>query len=221
VTNPFKQSVIELFRRTPATARLLALSSLQKSYAYLKEAGWYRSARKRVSVDAAGEPIPWYTYAAISFLAERTKENMAVFEYGSGNSTLWWARRVARVVSCEHDAEWYELTKERLPSNVEYRLLELTPGGDYSASIGDYGRIFDIVVVDGRDRVNCAKKSVLGLKPDGVVVWDNSDREEYREGYDFLSANGFRRVDFSGMGPINANGWMTSVFYRPDNCLGI
>lgn len=221
MTNPIKQSVIDLFRRTPVTARLLALSSLQKSYAYLSEAGWYRSAWKRVSVDAAGEPIPWYTYAAISFLTERTTKNMVVFEYGSGNSTLWWAKRVARVVSCEHDADWYELTKRTLPSNVEYHLFELIPGGSYCRSIGDHGQVFDIVVVDGRDRVNCAKNAILGLKSDGVVIWDNSDREEYREGYDFLLENGFRRVDFSGMGPINANGWTTSVFYRPDNCLGI
>jgi hypothetical protein len=221
VTNPLKQTIINIFRRTPFTARLLALSSLQKPYAYLQEAGWYGSARKCRSVDDAGEPIPWYTYAAISFLGDRTNENMVVFEYGSGNSTVWWGRRVAKVVSCEHDAEWYALTKNTLPSNVDYRLLELVPGGRYCALIEDFGRIFDVVVIDGRDRVNCAKNSLLGLKSNGVVIWDNSDREEYREGYEFLLNNGFRRIDFAGMGPINANGWTTSVFYRSDNCLGI
>ena len=221
MTTRLKQAIINILRRTRPTARLLAMSSLQKPYAYLQEVGWYRSAWKRLSVDVGGEPIPWYTYAAISFLGGRTKENMVVFEYGSGNSTLWWSRRVAKVVSCEHDAGWYELTKSTLPSNVEYRLLELVPGGLYCALIKDYGQIFDIVVIDGRDRVNCAKNSLLGLKSDGVVIWDNSDREEYGEGYEFLLDNGFRRVDFAGMGPINANGWTTSVFYRSDNCLGI
>jgi predicted O-methyltransferase YrrM len=146
---------------------------------------------------------------------------MAVFEYGSGNSTLWWSRRTTRVVSCEHDKVWYDVMRDRLPANVEYKLVQLGNDGEYSSAIADRSEQFDVIVIDGRDRVNCAKRSLSALKPDGVIVWDNSDRSEYDAGYEFLIENRFKRLDFWGMGPINTYGWCTSVFYRPLNCLDI
>jgi len=46
------------------------------------------------------------TYPAIRFLERRLSNSLEVFEFGSGNSTLWWAERVSRIDSCEHDAQW-------------------------------------------------------------------------------------------------------------------
>src|SRR5688572_22901839 len=67
----------------------------------LREQGWLRSYRERRPVTQGGEPIPWYTYSAIDFLAERLPPDATVFEFGAGHSTLWYARRVARVVSVD------------------------------------------------------------------------------------------------------------------------
>jgi hypothetical protein len=55
-----------------------------------------------------------------------------VFEYGSGNSTLWWVRRV---VACEHDAGWARRLSPDLPANVELMVQELAPDGAYCRSI--------------------------------------------------------------------------------------
>lgn len=54
-----------------------------------------------------------------------------------------------------------------------------------------------------------------------MIIWDNSDRERYAVGFDFLKEREFRRVDFWGVGPINHQEWCTTIFYRQDNCLGI
>ncbi len=54
-----------------------------------------------------------------------------------------------------------------------------------------------------------------------MVIWDNSDRSDYEEGYEFLLGQGFRRLDFYGLGPINVMASCTSVFYREQNCLGL
>ena len=48
-----------------------------------------------------------------------------------------------------------------------------------------------------------------------------TDRVIYQEGYEFLLTNGFKRLDFWGMGPINPYSWCTSIFYRKENCLEI
>jgi hypothetical protein len=188
---------------------------------YLKRTGWYRSMNEGKSVDANGCPIPWITYPAIDFLSKRINNQMSVFEYGSGASTLWWASRVDKIVSCEHDREWYQQVLETLPTNATLYFFALEYGGAYCQKISKYSNHFDIVVIDGRDRINCARNSLSALKSNGVIVWDNSDREEYREGLNYLAEHNFRKLEFVGMHPLVTGKSETSVLYRADNCLGI
>jgi tRNA A58 N-methylase Trm61 len=172
-------------------------------------------------VDKNGDSLPWYTYAAVAFLEPRIHRGMSVFEYGSGNSTLWWSSRVGRVVGCEHRRKWYRFVAGQAPANVHLILAGADSGKEYSTVVGGFENEFDIVVLDGRERVACARNCLPALKPGGVVIWDNSDRESYLEGIEFLTTNGFKRLDFAGPGPVDALGWCTTIFYKPGNCLGI
>jgi len=185
---------------------------------YLVQQGWFRSFRTGRPIDRNGAPLPWYTYACKSFLDDRIDSSMRVFEYGAGMSSLWYAARVAEVVSVEHDAEWAAEVRRRLPSNCTL-LLEADVDA-YVASISGHGP-FDIVVVDGLARPRAAAAALDGLKDDGVIIWDNSDWPEFGEVFPLLRAHGFRHIDFAGLGPISRAGWQTSVLYRADNCLGI
>ncbi len=215
-------AIRNLFRKLLRSTRLgKQFSAFRELQPYLEKIGWLNSFELRLPVDQNGDALPWLTYPAISFLHERVQPDMAVFEYGSGNSTLWWSQRVSRLVSYEHDLEWYSLLQGRFPSNVEYRHCRLVYGGEYSKKILDYTDRFEVIVIDGRDRVSCVKNSLGALRENGVILWDNSDREKYREGYSFLKQNGFRRLDFEGFGPAATKSWCTAVFYREKNCLGI
>lgn len=189
---------------------------------FLARSGWKKSVSQGLPVSEDGAPLPWFTYSAMYFLNDRLSPDMRVFEYGSGNSTLWLAERVKEVVSVEHDPDWYRRMTEvfRSSPQINYQHRDLKTG-EYALSITELGREFDLVIIDGRDRVDSARHSLACLSPKGVILWDNSDRESYREGYDYLLERGFRRLDFFGTGPISSHGWCTSVFYRSDNCLGI
>jgi hypothetical protein len=200
--------------------RLYGLYSISKR-GYLYEKGWFASVNAKQAIDRHGQPIPWITYPCLSFLEERINREMDIFEYGCGNSTLWWASRVRSVISCEHNPAWYEQTRPLLPKNAELHHVALEYGGAYSQMISRYSEKFDIVFIDGRDRVNCVRNSLTAIKPAGVVILDNSDVAEYAEGISFLLANEFKSLHFTGPGPITAAVWRTTVFYRPNNCLGI
>jgi len=215
-----KKTLSSAIRRSASGARLLTVRSLVLN-GYLKDKGWIESVVRSMPVDGSGKPIPWYTYGAIDFLADRVHVDMSVFEYGSGNSTLWWGSRVRRVVSCEHDERWHEIMKPKLPANVAYTQVALNADGAYANTAVRQTEKFDVIVIDGRDRVNCTKASIAALTEHGSIVFDNSDRSDYESAYAFLQANNFRRLDFWGMGPINHYGWCTSVFYRSGNCFGI
>lgn len=187
----------------------------------LFEDGWFRSYREQASVDAAGAPLPWITYPAIEFIHRRIKPEMSVFEYGSGGSTLWWAKRVSEVISVEHDRDWFERMQDHIVPNLKAYQIDLVYGGAYSRKIQEFENRFDIVVIDGRDRVNCLKNSLRALKTSGVIILDNSDLPDYAEGVNFLLANGFRKIEFVGLFPMTLNKGETAIFYRDQNVLGV
>ena len=211
--------------------RWVARQTLQRLHLYglyslwrkgpLRDDGWFRSFNEQRAIDRAGRSLPYITYPAIEFLLRRVRPDMSVFEFGSGASTLWWAARVASVISCEHNAEWYRAVSANAPRNVTIMYHPLEYGGAYAKAVGEFQDRFDIVSIDGRDRVNCALNCLRALKRDGVIIWDNSDRESYEPGYRFLREHDFRRIEFVGMAPIGNERSETSIFYRTGNCLGI
>jgi len=200
-----------------STERRLASEMLP----YLVEAGWIESRRRRQSVDRDGNPIPWITYPALDFITSRVGSEMTVFEFGSGNSTLWWSQRAGHVTAVEHDGSWAARVVAQLPANATLSHVPLAAGGDYCRHARASGGRFHVIVVDGRDRVNCARASIECLRPDGVIIWDNTERTRYAPGLRALSASGFRRIGFRGPSPINSWASETSVLYRPGNCFGI
>ena len=122
-------------------------------------------------------------------------------------------------MSCEHDREWFRKLSVSVPENVEY--INMPIGNGYVDAIKRYPERFHVVVLDGRERVKCAANAIECLRPDGIVVWDNAERERYVPGFEMLTAAGFRRLDFVGMLALTATRQCTSVFYRDRNCLGI
>ncbi len=192
-----------------------------RAHDYLDQSGWFLSVKLQRPVDGKRNPVPWYTYPAIAYLSAKDFSGLTVFEFGSGGSTLWWAARARHVTAVEHHPAWVEEMRPQLPGNVVYIHRELVYGGDYARTAADQGGPFDIIVVDGRDRVNCARFSMDSLSDQGVIVWDNAERSRYDPGYRILAQAGFRRLDFEGHGPIHGASWMTSIFYRDGNCLGL
>lgn len=188
---------------------------------FLRKSGWLKSAFSGMPQNVQGEPLPWYTFSSINFLEQRVRPEFIVFEYGCGQSTFWWTRRVAKVVAVEHERTWYKEMKDRLPGNADLHLAELDGTGSYSNAPAAHPQKFDVVVIDGRDRVRCAEIAVDCLNPDGVIIWDNSNRPRYAPGLRFLEDRGFKRIDFAGVGPVGVKIWCTSILYRRANCLQI
>jgi len=202
------------------TAKYLELHFIWNNY--LKPKGWFESKFKRMPVDKTGDPIPWFTYASIFFINQKlVGKSFSVFEFGSGNSTLFFASRVKNIVSIEYDESYFNKISEKLleHENVTYNLATL--GKDYYQQILNYKNEFEVIIIDGRERNLCAKNCLEALTDNGIIIWDNSDRKNYSEGYKFLQDNGFKKIDFMGHGPISTKEWQTSIYYRDGNCFDI
>jgi len=186
----------------------------------LKENGWFRSFRTKRSVDANGNPIPWYPYSMIDFLENRVSKDLTVFEYGAGNSTLWFASKALNVSSVESDQSWMEILNKKIAPNTTLYYEDVN-SLEYVRKAADLNRKFDIIIVDGRRRVECLKNSLEALSDKGVIILDNSDRPTYETGRILLKEAGFKEIKISGIPPIIPMNSSTSIFYRNANCLDI
>lgn len=181
---------------------------------------------------------PWLPYLVAEYL--KTLKPKRVFEWGSGASTLFWVELgVRRLVSIEHDLEWYEKIKPDLPDWVDYRYIPFEQGeicGDksdprcyksgstelgavnfknYASSIDDYG-MFDLILIDGMARPSCLAHAFSHVGLGGYIVLDNTgDRPYYLEKTVEMFGNyevGWESVKFMGYGPILAYKWETTIF---------
>jgi hypothetical protein len=190
------------------------------------------------------DQMPWVTFRAQRFLEGFLRPDHKVFEYGSGGSTLFFARRVAKLVSVEHDPSWYDLVADKLKGikegEVEYHLRPPTPApvssrdpagltsfasgdpryldvsfADYCTAIREYpNRYFDVVMVDGRARPSCVREAVDKIVEGGTLVLDNSDRERYHLAHSLLQQQSWKKRQFRGPGPYRRTFWETTAWFR-------
>ncbi|MGH3520477.1 MAG: class I SAM-dependent methyltransferase [Haloechinothrix sp.] len=164
--------------------------------------------------DLAELDVAWWSYPAMDrvarFLADHP--DARIFEFGAGASTMWLSRRAAEVNSVEHDTEFVGYVRELLTGtpNVTLHAVAPTPAtaattvrserhghqhldfGEYVDTIDKVGGPFDLVVIDGRARVEAFRRALDHLAPDGVIVFDNIKRKRY---WDVVSAMPGLRIE--------------------------
>jgi hypothetical protein len=190
----------------------------------------YSLTRAYDSLAIAELDVPWWTYKAIdvvdSWLHAR-RPPIRVFEYGSGASTLWLARRTDEVHSVEHHRGFGEHIAPTLGehTNIDFLIVEATTSAapavpstkeghagldfsDYVATIEKVGGRFDLIVIDGRAREACLRAAIPHLAPDGLIVFDNTRRRRYREA---IAAAGVDEQVLRGLTPTLPYPDQTSV----------
>jgi hypothetical protein len=160
--------------------------------------------------DEESNHLPWFTYPCIEYIRQLDISKLTIFEWGSGNSSLFFSKRCKFIKSIENNQEWFNFVSEN--KNVNQEVLFISDGEQYVTSLDEK---YDIVIVDGFDRHNCVLKSIEHLSKAKLIILDNSNW--YVETSDFIKNNtDFIQVDFHGMGPINDYAWTTTVFFSRD-----
>ena len=118
---------------------------------------------------------PWISYHAAEAIERHIDKTSRVLEFGSGMSTAWYAARAGHVLSIERNAEWFAEVSLRLASleNAELRLCETR---EAYLAIEDH-RQFDLIMIDGAWRDDCARLATQHLAPGGVIYCDNTDKQ--------------------------------------------
>jgi tRNA A58 N-methylase Trm61 len=190
---------------------------------YFVETGWFQSLNNKKPLDSNGYEIPWFTYPSVAFLDKRVQKGLKIFEYGSGASSIYFQKKGAELYSVEYDQTWYEKLKQSIiePNKIYFVAYSEKSAEAYINAIDTPGIQFDVVVIDGRARVECCRKAVDSLNASGVLILDDSERKRYAECFSIMTKKGFRYIEFWGISAGDYNLKCTTVFYKPNNCLGI
>jgi hypothetical protein len=201
---------------------------------------WKRSLKP--GANALSDGVPWVTCEARDFIAAILTPSAVVFEYGAGGSTVFYSKRVKKVISVEHDTTWANLVASALVQNgiktCESRLIPPTDVDtldgnpddpevycstaeeykghtfrDYVLSIDSFpDEFFDYVAVDGRARPSCIRHARSKIKIGGYLMLDNSERAEYDKGKNLML--GWEKFEFFGPGPYGPYFWETTVWKK-------
>lgn len=138
---------------------------------------------------------PWMSDQEIDLIKKYLSEDKVMLEWGSGGSTCTFAPLVKEYYSIEHNKKWYEdvdtyLSKQKFREKVFNFLVEpdfprtiptkYEEFKSYIEYVDTINKNYDIVLIDGRARVECAKYVIPCLNDDAVVlVHDYFPRSHY------------------------------------------
>jgi predicted O-methyltransferase YrrM len=169
------------------------------------------------------QELPWFSYRAIDFLASFLQPEMSVFEYGSGGSTLFFARAAGSVVSTENDARWLEKVDQRLRAKrignviLQHREFDVAAPEDFEQSSYLHSipaGNFDVIVVDGAEervpvRPMCFYHAENYVQAGGIIVVDDSWKyPQLRQ-----KNRAKRHQIFKSVGPCRPGVTSTDVFF--------
>ena len=179
--------------------------------------GHLKSSLAGRAVSRKGEPLPWYSYPAIDFLKRRDFAGKRVLEFGSGQSTLWWASRAQEVVSVEQDLDWERYVSAQAPVNTTVRHFPLDRAKRDISEIAAFLRPlspFDVIIVDGHLREELTELAFELLNRGGAIIIDNADWPTVQA---VVRRHDCARVDFYGFCPGIKNDDCTSIVFV-DEC---
>ncbi len=135
---------------------------------------------------------PWMADCEIKIMESlfETQQPKRVLEWGAGGSTLYWPQRydfIEEWIAIEHDPDFVAAIRPLVNKKVAIFHVD---GNAYWEWVMQRAEIeletfapFDLIIVDGRHRVECleAAKGLLALK--GIVVLHDSGRPAYNEAW--------------------------------------
>ncbi|MBX3330105.1 MAG: hypothetical protein KF722_06870 [Nitrospira sp.] len=233
---------MSLLNRTRNLASFLNWPRMKAAFGLLSSDArhaWIRTVNNSHLGEAPLESIyPWFSFPSIDYLSKLASSDMRVLEFGCGYSTVWWAQRTSWVTSIERSPHWIAevrraLTKHAM-SNVELIPFsgfrgtteeEIKAGCDplqLEPHVHRYVRagqaktvLYDVIVVDDVFRNEAASAAIVRLKPGGVLVLDDSERERYRPTFDLFERMGWSFASFYGATPYHFHEKQTTIWHKP------
>lgn len=139
----------------------------------------------------------------LQILATYIKEGSTVFEWGIDTNSIMYSLK-CKEYTCVYHHPRFISDLEPLPSNIKATLVapnrpkgnpyEPAKKGEFVSYVNAINGKYDVIIINGRDRLRCAKKSLEHLNENGVVIiqdfWNRSRYSNVLDYYDVI--DGFK-----------------------------
>lgn len=170
-----------------------------------------------------GSPEINRSFSILEFFNEKLNKSQSMFEYGSGNSTLYFAKRIKNITSICPDEELHQkLLKDTLHlDNITLRVYGLNR--NYANAIVAEGpeKQYELISVNGLHRAACAINAQAQLTSDGILMLNDSEGENNEQVFDYYNKKGFNYISFSSQNPYDNNKQAITLFYKAENCFNL
>ena len=164
---------------------------------------------------------PWIVPESLNALKSIIQSSWDVFEWGSGGSTVFWAKHCNSVVSIEHNTEWIKRTSDLLNKhevdrskvNLQYCSGKPDKFRSYADTIKSFG-MFDLVYIDGEasSRGWCLTNALDHVEPGGYLLLDNSNW--LKRELDEWDREDYQLHDLKWVGQPGTFSWWTSILRK-------
>lgn len=128
--------------------------------------------------ESCGIYYPWFTKPFLDILKTWDLSKANIFEWGSGWSTLWFAKHCNSIISTEHNFDFWELVNLEIDKhdlkNVQYGIYPFKT--EYVNHINEINKIYDYIIIDGAWRNDCGLAAISHLKPGSILILDNANQ---------------------------------------------
>ncbi len=186
-------------------------------------------------------PVPWIVFEAKKWMDSYLNENMIVFEWGSGGSTIYFSKKVRKVISIEHSLEWYEkvssMIKHEKIENCDYyfiaptksRIAHFMPYRSYtyvSKTFKEHSELMFTKYVKKIDDYSDESFDLIMIDGRSRAACICHAIKKIKKGGFLLldnserdlyfpamkKLNKFKRLDFFGNGPFLEEKWQTTIW---------
>lgn len=205
-----------------------------KNEFYQNKLSWINSSKIGLTVDDKMQPIPWFNYASIEYLKKIIKNDDVVFEFGCGSSTLFFYKKIKKIIAIETNKFWFDYitniiinNDKKFFKNANYFINDnaeifLNENGlndnNYEKFAFNYANKnnikFNLIIIDSIKRYKSVINSVNALTEDGVMILDDSQRIGYKKIFDYIKKIDMQNISFSGIAPAQLTIKSTSFFKK-------
>jgi predicted O-methyltransferase YrrM len=131
-------------------------------------------------------------------------------------STLWYERNCGEVHAVEDDPDWFKVISGRTKSARVYNLRDQ----DYVNKIREFPvGYFDLISIDGSDRLACFEVAQEYLRPGGMLLVDNTDKDRASKG-DLYQID-CRLEENAQYKVYRFTGWTHGNFFPQETTIGV
>ncbi len=128
--------------------------------------------------------FPWYTKPFLIELISMDTSNWKVFEYGCGDSTIWWRKHCKTIISVDGNRNWADKTQSYFVEDKDGYI-------NFPKNFIE-DQLFDCIIIDGDPmewRDECTSVALECLKKGGLLIIDNYNQKTVENEYMPLTEN--------------------------------